>query len=123
MVSAGEKQRLMEQHRRDGLASRAPVLKSAAGIAVIALISLIGIQTDTGRSAYAPDHAEAIVIIARASGAVAEPQKQMAEPRRRFQLDAPSYEVHAAAMRNDASVPAYKGTAVDELTLLRRSSD
>jgi hypothetical protein len=123
MVSAGEKQRLMEQYRNDPLASRAPVLESVAGIAAIALVTVIGIQADAGRTVYGPDYAEAAVIIARSSGSFAESQKRIEERRGRVHVAAPSHELDAAAMRTDVSAPLNRADAIDDVTLLRRSSD
>jgi hypothetical protein len=119
MVSAGEKQRLMEQYRHDPLASRAIILKCAAGLAVIALIGVMGTREDTGRSTHAPEHAPQV----RTFGTLAESQKQMEERRERYRLAAQSSGLQAAPVRHDAGATADTGTAIDDVTLLRRSSD
>lgn len=119
MVSAGDKQRLMEQYRNAPLAPRAIILRCAAGLAVIALIGVIGTQSDTGRSTHAPEHAPQV----RTFGTLAESQKQMEERHERYRLAAQSSGLQATPVRHDAGAAADTGTAIDDVTLLRRSSD
>jgi hypothetical protein len=119
MVTAEEKERLMKQYRNDLLASRAIILKCAAGLAVIALIGVIGTQTDTGRSTYAPEHVPQV----RTFGTLAESQRQMEERRERYRLAARSSGLQAAPVRHDPGAAADTAAAIDDVTLLRRSSD
>ncbi len=123
MITANEKQRLMEQHRQDPHATQAAGLKCAAGLAVLALIAVIGVQS--GQSDSAGEEARAAAANQpRVSASVADAQKTMEERRERFGRSAPPSGAIAASLASGHTMSTEPQVqAVDEVTMLRRAND
>lgn len=118
MITSHEKQRLMEQHRTDPLATKGVALKCAVCVAALALIASIGVQTR--------DHDDntATARHAGVSASIADSRRITEERRARFdrRKDASSGAI-AAPLPNDAAGSREHEPAIDEMILLRRSSD
>lgn len=122
MISSREKQRLMAQYRDDPQMKRAAVFKSAAGLAVVALIAVSGMQSDLVTSAEKPRHEPASVQVPARGAALADAQQKMDERRSRFDRR-PASSASIAPVKDAAARGIEPRREFDEVTMLRHASD
>jgi hypothetical protein len=124
MVTHAEKQKLMEQYRREPAVAHAVVLRCAAGLLIVALIAAIGTSPEiVGRADADMAQGEGSATAPRVSAAVSDAQKVTAQRRERH-AQRPGYGgLQAASYAEKTKAAVAPEPGADEIALLLRERD